>query len=200
MNKFNGKNSYNNRVHVDYRRKYVHFKPIKGDWTEASPYRMFWVQITSFFILTSLPTFLITIIILRIMGCGFDIIQGVILVWYGFCMLSAWFVSLIYMNKKWRETEFPKFNYFILNKVRRITKLNKKSTKIKIIKPDNVINNKIFIPHFNNVMFSYRTVGDFSKIKNIDIINTFDDDPMNWYCQIEFIKRPKKGFMELRYF
>jgi len=199
MTSFNGKNPYNNRVHIDYRRKYVHFKPIKGSWSEATPYRMFFMTINSFLIITSFPIMLIILSLLYfVMDSPIYELQSVTLIWYGFCSLFAWCLSLIYFNKKWRENKFPKFNYYVLTKIRNST--GKKGSKYKLVKPCNVLGNKIFIPHFNNVMFKYKSVGDFTKIKSIDIMNSFDDDPDNWYCQITLNKKPVNGYMEIYYY
>jgi len=199
VNKFNGKNSYNNRVSVDYRRKTVFFKPIKGDWTETTPYRMLVIQIFSFLALIGVPALLVVFCLIAFNGQYNDKLWvGIYFIYCGLCLLYAWFLSLPYIvSKKWRENEFPKFNYWVLNYLSKFSKKN--GTRNKTIKPENVLSNKIFVPHFQNVMFKYRSVGDFSKIKNINIINSFEDDPLNWCCCIELERKPKKGFMEITY-
>ena len=189
--KFEGDNPFNNRVYVDFKRKHVSFEPVKGSHTIRKLYLMFMFNCMFLMcIVLFIPAILLEIVQEGIGGillsCGVG--SGIIL-------------SLLYFNEKWRKEKYPKANHKIIKFILKAITCGVYKDKKKVILPKSLFLGKYFlIPKFRNVMLEYKLKGDFAKqIKDIRIDNLFKDDPCEWYCVIEFNKKPLNGSMELVY-
>ena len=189
--KFEGDNPFNNRVYVDFKRKHVSFEPVKGSHTIIKLYLMFFCNCLMLMVaLLFIPMIIIDLIIVN---------GGVVLMSFG--LLIGFFLSLVYFNEKWRKEKYPKTNHKVITIITKVFTFGMYKDKKKLVTNKSLFLGKYFlIPKFKNIMLEYKLKGDFAKqIKDIRIDNLFKDDPFEWYCVIEFYKKPLNGSMELAY-
>jgi len=201
----NGKNAYNNNIHVDFETGKVDFVPIK--WHKA---RTFFIFLSMHIIapLSALkPIIIFTICSIALYVVDSKYLPAVILAYNMLNILVVWFIasilaSLIYFNKTWRENYYPKYNATLAI-------INSTGSKLKVcrITPDKLYHNMFIIPKFSNVFFKYEMEGDFaSYAKRIDVIalkklekGKLVDDPMNFKLVVTFKKPVKTGYMKIKY-
>jgi len=189
--KFEGDNPFNNRVYVDFKRKHVSFEPVKGSHTIITLYVMFLYNCIMLMIgLLIIPMIILDLIITNL---------GTMLATFG--IIVGFLLSLIYFNKTWRKEKYPKTNHKMITLITKIFSFGIYKEKKKLVLSKSLFQGKYFlIPKFKNIMLEYKLKGDFAKqIKDIRIDNLFKDDPFEWYCVIEFYKKPLNGSMELAY-
>lgn len=194
VQKFNGNNPHNNQVVVDYDKRTVRFKPVKG---KLNPYFEFLLGLILKPLIRVLGFVLILIVILTLMPLDQNVVVELWIQMTGLstliCIVVSVLASLKYFDKKWRKEKYPEFNYKMMNSI--FTKATKS-----IVTHNNVEDKMMIIPSFGNVMLSYKCYGDFNKyLKRIVIKNHFKKKAYNWYCIFKFSQHPKKGFMEISY-
>jgi len=201
VQKYNGNNPHNNQVVVDYEKREVKFKPVRG---ELHPYLvLLFGMIIKFTMKLLVLIFLLTLILYGIEGLGFisfpnEGMDQVTLLSFLLGSLSMFLVSLKYFDKEWLKNEFPKFNYHRL-KDSSIPFLKSNVERLEINKK-NICDKQVIIPSFDNIMLSYKCFGDFNKfLKKIVIRNHFDKKAHTWYCIFQFSKEPVKGKMVVKY-
>jgi len=194
LQKFNGKNVCNNRVHINFKKKKVEFDPIKkgGFWFYYLRY---------LFTCLSYWAFRVSIIYIAL-ACIIYVIDdtspiiGVISLIAIILLLSLSFISsTAYLNKNWRENKYPQDNHNKLSNV-----VFKRLDEECEVNPKAVINKIFILPYFSNVCLEYELSGDFSRyIKDIKIENIYKNNDQEWLCVFIFTKQPLKGNMKLRY-
>lgn len=195
--KFNGNNPFNNKVVVDFEKRTVVFKPMTQG-SIITYWGMLFIKIYCFFLF-------LTIFIPLIAVCMPEdyFLRTIILLLYMYYFLLSLIISFLfslkYFDKKWQSEVYPRFNANLSIKLRKL--LFQKELKWKRFNDNAVVNKKIFVPNFGNVMLKYRVHGDFSnQIKRITIDYLFEDDPLKWFIVFEFKKKPVSGWLEIKYF
>lgn len=183
---YNGENHHNNKVILDFFNKTVRFEPVYTGSLLKIWYAFFYLL----FFKTIFHMGWIFIIWMLIFRPEKYIYQPVGLVIVELMLMIPFLFSLIVFNEKWRHNYYPKINAYLLNNRKKKQRVN----------PDSIINNIFAIHHFDNVLLEYELSGDYSEyIKDIRIDNKFEGNPDNWYAIFEFIKKPIKGDMYLKY-
>lgn len=128
-----------------------------------------------------------------------SVLGGIIKIFVGVILLLA-IVSLIYFNKDFQKRWFPKWNYIRGIVESSLIPHGLEHYRWKKIGLGAVVNRKVIIPYFDNVMIEYKAFGDFSAyLKKINIHELFVGDDKDWFCVFEFQKTPQYGHMEVRY-
>lgn len=208
LQKFNGKNLYNNRVYVDFRKKKVEFEPvIVNKQTQRSLRREFILQhlaVAYIFFLFSYAIYL------GIAGTIAYFIQGAFevepytvktLAIMNVCATLLAFGNMLDNSMKRIKDQFPHRNAQIAEFAHRIQTLGltSKYKRLKVNK-EAIINNMFIIPKFSNVVLEYKATGDFAKqIKNIKILNHYKNDAYKFLAVIQFKKKPQNGNLYLDY-
>ena len=194
-----GNNPYNNKVYVDYDDKTIRFIPV-GKKSIRKYYFIFLTGIFGFYMICfMLPVIYGLAIIGSLLHFTDQTIFTLIIFSISQFVLMTVYFSLWYFRKAWRKKCFPELNYKLCaNMFFGIKRLGK--TKIKEINQESLINNKIIIPYFNNIIMEYKAKKDFGKqLKSIKIINIFKADPFKFFCVFEFRKKPKDGSLWVKY-
>jgi len=199
MTHYHKKNPFNNRVLVDYEKRSVRFEPV-GAGT-IYKYWFLWFNTLLTIPLVCALTFLAIIVPSILFTLPVEAIVGMLRVTYIMfivCYAFLFCVSLIYFIPSWRHKHFPSTNARLVRFNRLLLSFKKLSTKR--VLPHAVVNNTVFIPNFNNVELHYFAIDDFKKqLKCIRIDTVFEDDPWEWYFVFEFKRRPKNGYLDVRY-
>lgn len=215
MVKYNGKNTSDNEIEIDFEQKEVNFNPVNiYTNSEIMKYLLF----NFCFLFLFLQGVIILIIELYLSSSQFlqDSTHKFIFFIYNTTFFSIFFLLFLFIslflayNKKFLEDYWPVLNtYFaIFSEILSFNFLIS-SAGIRWItyKPFNVrnINNLYFIdiPKFKNVSIDYELYGDFSKyIKKIDIYAIDKETlpkPKRWVCLFIFKQLPLSGRMRVRY-
>jgi len=202
----NGKNAYNNNVHINFETNDVKFEPIK--WHKARTYLTFLainIALPASIVKSIIPITFMVVGLYALAPANFlnllifiNIVLKVLVVWI-VCGILA---SLIYFYPPWRENHFPKYNATMLN----IQSLGLRLQRLKIT-PDMLYYNTYIIPKFSNVRLDYELEGDFAKyIKTLDIIalkklkkGKLVDDAFNFKAMFTFSQPIKDGIMKIKY-
>jgi hypothetical protein len=194
--KFVGHNPFNNDVIVDYDKRQVFFHPVK----EQSLFELWMIFIGScffrFFVLffrypLALSFFLLMLFIFADMEVV-AVFFFYVLMFVGFAYVLFSFVfSLNFFRRRWREEEYPKFNYEALKPLEEhYLKVNK----------DAVRNNEFILPSFQNIGLHYRVSGDFaSLLQRIEVRHLFDGDDAEFCAVFIFRDAPVTGDLEIEY-
>ena len=200
LQKYNGRNVYNNRVFVNFKDKKVDFVPIKE--THVGFYRRYYVFFMSMFTRLMLITMFISLVVFFPYLMFYEeealaLLPMILTLVIPFGI--AFPFSLLYFDKKWRENKFPEFNYKMLGTLKTVFKMESAVRK-KTVKPDAIVNNQFVIRQFSNVSLRYKVFDDFANyLKSIEINNIFDKKDTDWYAIFTFNKQPKHGYMSLYY-
>lgn len=187
-----GNNPYNNRVYVDFDKKTIRFIPI-GKKSKRRYFLMFFTTIFGKYLIFFFYPLFAILLLLDVTGIITDVLFGLLcyIAFLQLLFISIYF-SLWFYREEWRKKYYPELNarlHGFLSK-----------PKKKTINPESVVNNKVFIPHFKNVLLKYKVTKDFMKqLKNIKISNIFKADATNWFFVFEFKKKPVNGYLEVEY-
>jgi len=191
LQKYNGRNIYNNKIDIDFEKKKVGFVPIK-DKSELSYYRIFFLNLFFVFLIISAVINIGMFIILESLGIVLNSFLAAIHIIIVAVSL-AFPTSLLFWNKEFKHNHYPIFN-------KRLLLLLGSKKKEKEVEPHSIIDNKFIIPYFDNTVLQYELFGDFAEqIKRIQVKNIFKKDPYRWYALFEFKKTPINGRMNLLY-
>lgn len=158
MQRYNGKNLFNNEVNIDFTKQRVTFKPVKSVDGKG------WVQLCTLPILlliswlyVSLPYLLLLSWMIPLLPKGLDA-YGLFL--WGISYLLLWLnVTTLWLTPKWREERWPIFQALAT----RIVSLQFKRKRYRIT-PSMVFKNQCILPHFNNQEITYTALGDFKWV------------------------------------
>lgn len=195
LQKYNGRNSQNNRIIVDFDNRTVKFKKVGSlNVVDLLLKTNIGMGVISYLWFMAIP-----IILYGISYGNFEIIKPEVLTSIGYTGIGIIMIptltTLNIINKKWREEKLPKHMAY-LTKISRVLILNK-IKKIRVT-PSCLYKKQYIISNFDNIKLEYKLFGDFaSNIKNINIINKYNNNPDNWYAIIEFKTKPKSGYMQL---
>lgn len=200
MQKFNGNNTFNNRIHVDFENKKVDFTPIIGDMNKISNYLASGYTLRNIFIKFVLIIFAGTFIISTLFrGINFEVsayLLTISLIIY--FILPLFFASAFLFSKKLRDN-YPKINARLICFDRSFNQ-NSKSIKKGDLNLELIKDNKLIIKDFENVYLKYELEGECSDyIKDIKIINVFVNNPYYWEIHFIFKKTPKTGKVFVEY-
>lgn len=193
--KYNGNNCWNNRVTIDYKKRKVTFKPVKGNWTIKKTRR---ALICGAFQAYLYITIILGAPIVLVANSKTDGTEQMVLI----TMLAASITTatlgatIMYLksrNRKWMKDRYPKVNATIL-KVVTMGAITKRRT----IKPGETYKNIMVIPDYGNIELKYKLEGDFKKVKKIAVREN-DKRGNRWHCIFEFEKEPKTGKMQITY-
>lgn len=198
--KYNGENTYNNSVEIDFKKREVHFSPIKGNRKKYS---------YLFDISNNVRSILASVFYLGIGVCMFrdyvnhlGIMQQTSIRLIGMLAVLLIFlpliIPLIFIPKYIKDNYFSKLMALLII-IREGIKGRVAKTKGTVNK-EMIIDNKYIIEEFDNVMLKYKLTGDMAKkIKKIRIINKFTDNPYKWKAIFEFKKGIKNGDLWVNY-
>jgi len=197
LQKFNGKNSGNNEVIVDFKERKVDFREIKGIGFNRVDNRISGLIHSSYIRIAIIFFFANTAVHLVV---GRDVsanIWALIFLYFGFKFISP---IIDFMFKKLdKDNELlPKANAFLIG-MNRLLKGKKPFESLRIF-PQDLIDNEFIIPKFDNVMFNYKLNGDFAEfIDRIEIKAIMPSNPYEFSARIIFNKKIKKGSMIIKY-
>lgn len=186
LQKFNGKNCYNNCIHINFKKKTVDFKPIKDISIIYIWYAFFMGLMVRYILIAVALAMLLEVIIFT----PFEIsVSGMYLIPIsGFSILTSFITSLIFFSKDWRTNYYPKFNGSL------------RIGKSFYVNPESIINNVFVLPQFENIKLTYEVTEDFAKyIKDIKVTNIYKNYSADWLCAFVFKKTPNRGYMKFIY-
>lgn len=185
--KYNGENPYNNRVLIDYEKKLVVFDPM----TQGGIIRYYMEFLLNLIVKGMLIWGILMYIIWGITAIlKIEMTEKYVIIPMIILLTISISISLLYWNKKWRHNCYPKFNHAIS-----LTK-----NKEKTFNKDALVDNKAIIPNFSNVMIQYKATKDFGKqLKEIKIINRYNENAYDWLAIFTFKKTPQNGELKIKY-
>jgi len=194
--KFNGNNSNNNEVRVDFENKSVVFNPVDSHSIFYTCYDTFTtmshvLMICSLWV--TVPLFI---------KYEANAILGGVLFAYSIGTIFAFFP----LSKTYRANWYPKMNGYMMELLCLATLMPR---TWHTIKPENIDSSCIVtLPKFKNVFLKYEVTEDFSEqLKMIDIrvvkqLNKFQKISGHnaWVCEFIFKKKPTSGYLKVKYY
>lgn len=197
LQKYSGKNIEDNRVRIDYQKQTVHFKPISAYGYFGSLYLFIIQEIINMallvILLTTIPFALINAIGLLLPIATYNEFQITYIARLIPVLLIPIFLMKItlFHTPKWRENKFPSYT----SKTNWLTKRKKQT-----ITPEQLQGKTHLTPLFYNIEVNYEVTGEFAtQLRNINIVEHFNNNPHHWWMQIIFKKKPTTGALHLTY-
>jgi len=197
LQKYNGKNNFNNKVVVDYINKTVDFEIVKGNMNKFTSYYTLWYNYFIIYLIWCFVIYIIGIVLFKLPVSVSYFVINAGLVFLGIpTFLCAMLFLLTCINKEW----FPKINYILVAYLKHLT-----------YKPIYVVNEKINLdlleknyyetPVFENVFLEYITEGEVSELlSKVEILPCFVDNPYKWVARVHFKRKPtnKDGTLKIK--
>lgn len=199
MPNFDGNNTKDNEIKIDFRNKKVDFKPVKSDM-EFIPEQIKFIcvetlLITLFLVLMNLWT---CVFMMFIAGKNFTMLMMVASTYLYSLFWVAGFITLmiIAFDKKKVHALYPKLNRYLMKYW--TTLLFMRIEKRKKVTCKDIKNNKYRID-FMNMYLGYKVSGDMAdKLAVIDIKNRKRAQD-GWYGYFKFDAKPTNGELILEY-
>jgi uncharacterized membrane protein YhaH (DUF805 family) len=195
---YNGNNTYNNCISIDYEKKEVSFVPIKDGIPFFDVLSLAGNYVTAVEIIMCYCIILLLIlsnfITLDINDSSIQMLITILAILLGLCTLFAIIVcSIKELRHKYYPTLQKKGVQYIQILLFFIPIIKRKTFKI-------VKDNKIVID-FQNVYIKYELKEEFSKyLKRINIKNKVEGSSQDgWTCTFEFSQEPLKGELWVEY-
>lgn len=209
LQKYNGRNIYNNAVTIDFKKQKVEFNPIKV--RERTIRKIKETYLTTHLIMGLIILIYSSVIIIFIgntiieeSGTTYIYAQAIlsyIIITHILATIIATITTTYKSFKTMKET-FPKRNKDLLLIHEKIVTLGltKSKLKKKVINPEAIVNNQWIIPEFDNICLEYQATKEFAKnLKGIKIINHYQDKDYPWLAVFQFTKKPKNGKLSIQY-
>lgn len=201
--KYNGKNSYNNKVVVNYLDKTVKFKPVKGRMSSSSNYMAacYTAQII-------LGKILLIIFIFGLLGTiflnGFELpanprpLGQIALVYIGIYGVSPYVLALLFLIKRMRAS-IGRINAH-LTVIQSVFVFKYNPIITGTVNPELFKGKRYIIPEFKNILLEYKLTGEYAKyIKNVKVVNKYVENPYLWEAHFDWTRRPRNGQFWIKY-
>ena len=198
--KYVGKELTDNAVLIDYINKSVSFKPIKSE--DYKPFKHFltlWLIYISVCFLLSIPSFLISqmlFILSKDIFWDFYFRSILVCAVVLFSAIVSLGMTYYYTKEDWRKEEYPRYLARLIIWFRKIISFGRHKAKWLKINKDAIINKRLVLDRFSNLILKYKMTGDFKKyLKNVRITNKFEENTSDWMIIFKFTKPIKTGDM-----
>lgn len=204
LQKYNGKNTHNNQVEVDFEKREVNFKPILKDEEkeeEARERRQFVGSLQCIIRKIFIPIIIFLIVIdytaIR-MGNPIQPVFIKVMFLGGIMYFACEITRLLFISKKFKYEIMPKLNAVLIH-IR--ARLNNETGLIEgTIDKESIKNREFKIRDFQNIVLKYQAKGDMAKqLRKIEIRPIFKDNPYIWEATFKFKKEVKDGTLHVKY-
>jgi hypothetical protein len=206
LQKFNGKNFYNNEIIIDYKSKRVDFVPLlpphkdgsKNHWWMFQYYQQFRLNITVLFIVLLFWIFAFDMLTVYAMGSR-HIPVGVPFWLLVGALVLPYIIALLFFVPAFRNNILPKL-YPIIVELRHALLFQSKSKKY-VFEPQHLHNKKELVLPFINQFVKYEASEDMSdQLERFEVRGKSKFDTGQWEAVWTFKEVPSSGELKVHIF
>ena len=194
LQRYNGNNPFNNDVCVDYVRRRVTFDPV----TFTSLTQLWRTVVSRIFIISFMVC--AGLIIVPFVLLAPEIARFAVYVSVFVSGLNAIIYTFLFKKSKLFISDvYPRLNELLII-VYSAMMLSRNPKKRFTVNRDGIIDRRLIIPFFDNVVIEWEVTAGFSRnLYKVVVQHVFEEDAYRFFAVFKFKRKPSTGYMTIKY-